>query len=98
MVINCADPPTFVQPYSHFIVSCNVDAVTVVLFRLFSVFANRQFVSDNLDRIDEMLETSCHEREVYMYTKDDVTIAVVDVSLSVCLFICLSVYHPFSAL
>ena len=69
----------------------HVDAVTVVLFRLFSVLANRQFISNNLDRLDMILEPTCHEREVYNLTHDDVAIDVSDVRMLVSLFVCLSV-------
>ena len=51
----------------------------MVLFRLFSVLANRQFISNNLDKLDMILDPSCHEREVYNLTADDVAIDVSDV-------------------
>jgi len=68
----------------NYIVSTSSDAVTVVLFRLFSIFANRQFLSHNLDDIEELLEPSCHQLAYHDADKDDFTITVTDVSLTLC--------------
>ena len=52
------------------------------------MLANRQFLDNNFDKLDEMLEPSCHEREVYDITPDDITIVVNDVC-------CLSVPYKY---
>jgi len=64
----------------HTFVSAPSDAVTVVLFRLFSIFANRQFLSRNLDDIEELLEPSCHQLAYHGADKDDFIITATDVS------------------
>jgi len=66
--------------FGIYIVSVLSDAVTVVLFRLFSIFANRQFLSRNLDGIEDLLEPSCHRPPYHDSQEDEFIITASDVS------------------